>query len=146
MKNEQEYIPLQLRVKKCQKHVDVTFSCKINQSTHGLKILILTKKVAFSSIKNSIFLRTHKLPYYQDYQDKQASNMLNRTSIIVLTAFCTLKNIESFTFDRIRVSVITTALKERDPSHQDYYDAEEAAAWDAHDISDAGIEAAMMES
>ena len=72
--------------------------------------------------------------------------MLNRTSIIVLTAFCTLKNIESFTFNRIRVSVITTALKERDPSHQDYYDAEEAAAWDAHDISDAGIEAAMMES
>mmetsp|Transcript_22090 Transcript_22090/g.32702 ORF Transcript_22090/g.32702 Transcript_22090/m.32702 type:complete len:116 (+) Transcript_22090:312-659(+) len=30
-------------------------------------------------------------------------------------------------------------------SHQDIYDAAEAAALDAHDVSDAGIEAAMME-
>ena len=31
-------------------------------------------------------------------------------------------------------------------THQETFDAEEAAAYDAHDVSDAGIEAAAMES
>ena len=30
-------------------------------------------------------------------------------------------------------------------SHQELFDAEEAAAFDAHDVSDPGVEAAMME-
>jgi hypothetical protein len=31
-------------------------------------------------------------------------------------------------------------------SHQELFDAEEAAAYDAHDVSDAGLEAVMMEA
>ena len=42
------------------------------------------------------------------------------------------------------VNVASTGLHETS-SHQDLYDAAEAAAFDAHDISDAGVEAAMME-
>jgi hypothetical protein len=37
------------------------------------------------------------------------------------------------------------SLVQQQSSHQDLYDAEEEAAFDAHDLSDAGMEAAAME-
>jgi len=48
---------------------------------------------------------------------------------------------------RLDINTATTSSRQLAvSSHQEVFDAEEAAAFDAHDVSDAGIEAAMMEA
>jgi hypothetical protein len=74
---------------------------------------------------------------------------MNQSTLILLLIFALTPFVESFAPHR-RVShhlqVASTELKEKSSqAHQDIYDAIEAAAFDAHDCSDAGMEAAMME-
>lgn len=72
--------------------------------------------------------------------------MLKQLSLFALIANPLVFHVESLAFQRRCHTRRMTSLKQQSPSHQDYYDAEEAAAWDAHDLSDPGMEAAMMEA
>jgi hypothetical protein len=68
---------------------------------------------------------------------------------IILTLLALTTLVEGFA-PHIRPSCISTASRIAVPqhaksSHQDLYDAEEAAAMDAHDVSDPGMEGAAME-
>jgi len=75
---------------------------------------------------------------------------MNQSALILFLTLSLTSFAASFTphsgSGRHHYKVASTELRENpSQSHQDIYDAIEAAALDAHDVSDAGMEAAMME-
>jgi len=92
---------------------------------------------------------------------------MNYTTLISLTIWMTLTSSACNAFSPHRAAVVTPGVdispspfyhrrlhsqrtavfsqKNNGHTHEDYYNAEEAAAFDAHDLSDPGMEAAVME-